>query len=125
MLARALFETGHQFATPFNFGPLPDRQMTVAEVIECFTRVWGKGACWVHDADTHPVHEAGMLLLDSTRARTELGWWSQTGLDVALRHTVAWYRALQDGCSAGELERLTAAQIGAFSQGGNLTCSPA
>ena len=120
MLARALFETGHQFATPFNFGPLPDQQMTVAEVIECFTHVWGDGAHWVHEADAHAVHETGLLLLDSARARTELGWRSQTSMDVALRQTVEWYRALQEGRSASELERLTVAQIEAFSQPRNL-----
>ena len=33
MLARALFEKGHEFAMPFNFGPLPDQQVTVSGVV--------------------------------------------------------------------------------------------
>jgi len=111
MLARALFQAGQQFAVPFNFGPLPDRQMTVSDVIERFTRVWGGGARWVHEADAEAVHEAGLLLLDSTRARTELGWQPQTSLEAALDYTAAWYRALQEGRSAGDLQRLTVEQI--------------
>jgi CDP-glucose 4,6-dehydratase len=114
MLARALFEAGQEFALPYNFGPLPDQQMTVGGVIEIFTRVWGEGARWVHEPDPHAVHEAGLLLLDSSRARAELGWGSQCSLDSALRQTADWYRALHEGRSAGELERLTLDQIGFF-----------
>jgi CDP-glucose 4,6-dehydratase len=114
MLARALFEAGHQFATPFNFGPLPDQQMTVADFIECFTQVWGEDARWVHEADSEALHEAGLLLLDSTRARSELGWRPQTSLDVALRYTADWYRTLREGRPAGEIERMTVGQIGLF-----------
>ena len=111
MLARALCEDGHRFAMPYNFGPLPEQQMTVAGVIECFTRVWGKGARWVHEPDTQPVHEAGLLLLDSSRARTELGWRPQGNLDDALRQTAEWYWAQREGHPAEELARLTIAQI--------------
>jgi CDP-glucose 4,6-dehydratase len=114
MLARALFEAGHEFALPYNFGPLPDQQMTVGGVIESFTRVWGEGARWVHEADANAVHEAGLLLLDSSRARAELGWMSQSSLDGALRLTADWYRALHEGRTSGELERLTVDQIGFF-----------
>ena len=71
MLARALFEERQRFAMPFNFGPLADQQMTVAELIGVFTKVWGQGARWAHEPDAKAVHEAGLLLLDSTRARTQ------------------------------------------------------
>ena len=116
MLARALFEAGREFAIPFNFGPLPDQQINVAGVIDAFTRVWGDGAAWIHQPDPAAVHEAGLLLLDSSRARNLLGWRSPTALDDALRHTAEWYRALHHGASAAELQRLTVEQI-ALSQG--------
>ena len=114
MLARALFDAGQAFAQPYNFGPLAGQQMTVADVIECFTRVWGAGARWAHEAEVRAVHEAGLLMLDSTRARTELEWQSQSGLDDALRHTADWYRALHEGRSAADLLQLTVAQIALF-----------
>ncbi len=111
MLARALFERGHEYAEPFNFGPLPDHQMSVGDVVEGFTRVWGEGAQWVHEPEVQAVHEAGLLLLDSTRARTELGWQSQSSLEQALRFTADWYQALHHGRSATEMRRLTVGQI--------------
>jgi len=117
MLARALFETGEPFAAPFNFGPLAGQQIRVADVIEGFTRIWGDGARWLHEPESRTVHEAGLLLLDSTRARTELGWQPQARLDTALCHTVAWYRALHEGRSASELVQLTLGQISLLRSG--------
>jgi CDP-glucose 4,6-dehydratase len=111
MLARGLFEKGHDFARAFNFGPAPEQQMPVARVIECFTEVWGNGARWIHEPDPKAVHEAGLLLLDSTLAQSELGWTSQTALIPALRATAEWYKAQNKAKSPAELRKLTLQQV--------------
>ena len=111
MLARAAYEAGQDFARPFNFGPEAGQQLSVRGVIDCFTGVWGQDARWIHEPDPNAVHEAGLLLLDSSRARTALGWRSQPNLDAPLRLTAQWYRALNAGASSRELRRITLQQI--------------
>jgi hypothetical protein len=44
----------------------------------------GPGASWIHDNDPS-VHEAHYLKLDSSNARTELGWHLRLSLETALR----------------------------------------
>jgi CDP-glucose 4,6-dehydratase len=53
---------------------------------------WGGDAKWGKDTGHHP-HEAGYLKLDSSMARTHLGWRSTVSLETALDWTVEWYQA--------------------------------
>jgi CDP-glucose 4,6-dehydratase len=56
--------------------------------------------------------EAGILRLDSTRARAELGWQPAWSLGQALERTVAWQRAWLGG---EDMRSFSEAQIGAHS----------
>jgi CDP-glucose 4,6-dehydratase len=119
MLARALYERGQEFAVPFNFGPRPNQAVSVCQVVEAFSRCWGQGGAWVHQTQQAAPHEASVLLLDSSRARAELGWSPRSDLHEALRHTATWYRAFYEDPSAEALLDTTARQLATFSKEGS------
>lgn len=53
--------------------------------------------------ETSDLHEAGLLRLDSTRARQLLGWQPRWSLDACLQRTLDWHLAWQRGDDLGAL----------------------
>jgi len=114
---RLLGSDGGRFARAYNFGPDASDDATVGEVAAMTARLWGDSARVRHAASAHHPHEAGSLRLDSTRARTELGWHPRWSLEQALQHTVDWHRAWLRGddmnaCSVAQIRRYAAGVSG-------------
>jgi CDP-glucose 4,6-dehydratase len=93
ILGQRLLEKKNQFAEAWNFGPDDTGNETVGSVLSRLSANWND-LRWHLTASPQP-HEAGLLKLDSTKARTLLGWLPVWGLDEALKQTAGWYRALQ------------------------------
>ncbi|MBB5700150.1 CDP-glucose 4,6-dehydratase [Sphingomonas yantingensis] len=108
-LAEALATRGEDAAEAWNFGPSEDDAMTVSWILDRLTGYYG-GPGWARDGNEHP-HEAGLLKLDSSKARQRLGWRPRWRLDRALEQTVAWHRAWRDGA---DMRRTTLDQIDQF-----------
>ncbi len=83
-------------ATAYNFGPEPDDARPVSWVVERLLGHWNDDVTVIADRGPHP-HEAGLLMLDSSRARQRLGWRPTWDLAAGLDATAAWYRAYRDG----------------------------
>jgi len=98
--------------TDWNFGPGPASFKTVAEMADLAASMWGEGAQWNNVGGDHP-HEAGLLALDATRARTELNWHDRLDFDSAVSWTVDWYKSVSLGEQPLEL---TQKQISDFEQ---------
>jgi CDP-glucose 4,6-dehydratase len=96
LAARLLDEGGERFARAWNFGPDASDDASVSNVAQRVASLWGNGAM-VEQAENSDWHEAGLLRLDSTQARTELGWAPRWSLQQALEHTVAWQQAWLQG----------------------------
>ncbi len=97
-LAKQLFTPdGARFAKAWNFGPDASGNASVRELAGTMARLWGEGARLEWAPSTENPHEAGLLRLDSTLARTELGWKPRWSLEKALAQTVDWYRAWASG----------------------------
>lgn len=99
---------GAQFARAWNFGPDLASARTVEWVVRRVSELWPGEVSWSVDEGPHP-HEAGLLALDSSLARGELGWAPPLGLEEGLAATVAWYLAWRDG---QDLRELTLGQVG-------------
>jgi len=84
------------FAEAWNFGPSDDDTKPVPWIVERMTELWGDGACWEYDSKPVP-HEATLLKLDSSKARSRLGWTSKLNLLTALEWTVFWYKKYLNG----------------------------
>jgi CDP-glucose 4,6-dehydratase len=98
---------GARFAGPWNFGPSEADSRPVQWMVERMLRQWGSGAQWVIDQDPH-LHEATVLKLDCSKARTVLGWQPKWGLTKAITAIVEWHKAYMAGEDA---RQFTLAQI--------------
>jgi CDP-glucose 4,6-dehydratase len=102
---------GAGFAKAWNLGPDVTGDATVGHVAQTIARLWGDGARVECPPHTQHLHEANLLRLDSTLARTELGWHPRWTLQDALTHTTSWYKAWSRGC---DMTAFTFEQISAY-----------
>jgi len=108
LLAERLLESDRD-AEAWNFGPAEDDARPVGWIVEHLCGLL-PAASWRRDGADHP-HEAGILRLDSTKARRRLGWRPRWGLEEALGRTLDWHRAWQAGA---DMAAVSLAQIEAF-----------
>ena len=109
-LAGKLLSGDKGFADAWNFGPSDDDAWPVERIATAMVERWGDGAEWFKDGE-ESVHEAGLLKLDSSKARAELGWQPRLRLSMALEWLVDWYRAQQAGA---DMHRFSLDQIAAY-----------
>jgi len=91
-LLKEMLETGQ--SGQWNFGPTLDRKHSVSELVECFAKSWGvvgNEQPWKLVENVQP-HEAGYLLLDSSKARETLGWNDKLDFKLAIEMTVEWFK---------------------------------
>ena len=82
-------------AGAWNFGP-PDEGATVAELTESLLRALGRPPAWER-VEGVSEHEAALLHVESTKARTHLGWSSKLNVKETIDWTAQWYRAWSAG----------------------------
>jgi CDP-glucose 4,6-dehydratase len=115
-LAQALWSSA-ELTGGWNFGPVEEDARSVRWIARRIAASWPAPLGWVEDEEPrgYAPHEARLLKLDSSRARTRLGWRPRWALQEGLDATVAWYRALHAG---EDMRAVTAAQIEAYQQVG-------
>lgn len=109
-LAQALVEQGEAVASAWNFGPDNEGLVSVGELVERLAQRWPGEARWTVEASGQP-HEAGLLALDSSRARSRLGWRPRWNLQQAIERTLDWHQAWQAG---EDMQTFSRAQIAAY-----------
>ncbi|MEA2480073.1 MAG: CDP-glucose 4,6-dehydratase [Thermoleophilaceae bacterium] len=97
----------------WNFGPAEADARPVRELVDRLAAAWDGGLTWAADPGDHP-HEAHFLKLDSSRARTRLGWAPAWDLEQGVAATAEWYRAWRRG---GDVRALALEQIDAYGRG--------
>jgi CDP-glucose 4,6-dehydratase len=91
VLGKKLLEGNRQLASAWNFGPEPEGNRSVTEVLSLLEQQWDN-LRW-HVTQEQQSHEAKLLYLDSSKAHKLLKWEPVWHLDTTLRKTVDWYRA--------------------------------
>ncbi len=110
LLAEKLWGSNGDFAKAWNFGPEHNACIPVGIVAEKICSILGKPATWKHDKSVQPS-ESGFLSLDSSLARTQLGWNTTWDFETGLLNTIEWYQAyLQNQ----DIKIVTLDQIHAF-----------
>jgi CDP-glucose 4,6-dehydratase len=95
VLAERLHAEPSAFAEAFNFGPPDDDSREVGWLVERLA-AGSPGARWEIDGTPQP-HESQALRLDSSIARSRLGWQPRWHVDDALERTLFWHRAWRRG----------------------------
>lgn len=80
-----------KFATNYNFGPEPESELTVKELIEISIKTWGEGTYRVEQTENQP-HEAGLLKLSISKAKAELDWQPMLDSAKTVEWTIDWYK---------------------------------
>ncbi|MFL0606687.1 CDP-glucose 4,6-dehydratase [Cylindrospermopsis raciborskii] len=94
LLAEKLMgDQGYLYTSGWNFGPDDRGDATVGEVAKTIAHLWGDDAQVDIDTTKNQPHEAGLLRLDISRVRAELGWRPRWTVKQALQATVDWHRA--------------------------------
>lgn len=91
ILAQKLFEQPLEFSEGWNFGPNDEDVKPVEWIIEKMVSDW-PGSKWSLEKDMR-LHEAQLLKLDISKARSKLNWAPTWGLDATLEKIVAWHQA--------------------------------
>ncbi len=112
MLAQSMLLDPARAPAALNFAPDAESFRSVCDLVQAFTTRWGGRPGWRFDTDEHP-HEASLLTLDASRARSLLGWRPLLSFDEAVTWTADWYRAFWNG---DDVALVTRQQIDAFSQ---------
>jgi CDP-glucose 4,6-dehydratase len=91
MIAERLVVDGSDFAQAWNFGPEDSDAKSVSWIMN---RLCQKipGARW-EEKGSPQLHEAGLLKLDSSKAKSRLGWAPRWTLEDALEKTIEWHMA--------------------------------
>ena len=110
LLAQALLQHREGADSAWNFGPDMADVASVGTVVEQLAQLWPGEARWQLEAAEQP-HEAGLLALDSAKARHLLAWKPTWSLSQALAQTVRWHQAWQAG---EDMQRHTLTQIEDF-----------
>lgn len=110
-LAEHLWTAGPLAWEGWNFGPDLRGERTVQEVAASACSAWGRDDLLSIVEDDAQPHEAGLLKLDSTKARTCLGWRPTWSFEAGVARTVEWYRSF--GARA-DMRQVTLGQIAAY-----------
>jgi CDP-glucose 4,6-dehydratase len=111
LLAEKLYTKGSAFAEAWNFGPSDEDAKSVGWIVE---KLCAQIPCarWETENAKQP-HEAGLLKLDSSKAKAKLGWTPCWNLETALRKTTEWHQAWRN---SEDMAAITTQQIQAYQE---------
>lgn len=91
LLAAKMTEEPQKLSTTFNFGPEITDEKTVEELTQIFLSVFNKRDAYKTMPNINAVHEANLLILDSSKAKQMLDWQPKLNAEEAIRWTAEWY----------------------------------
>lgn len=94
LLAKKQWEHPTEFCEGWNFGPESESVSTVWEVATELIKNYGKGKL-KDSSDPNAVHEAKLLMLDITKAKTKLGWKPRMNMQQCMDLVADWYKRYQ------------------------------
>jgi CDP-glucose 4,6-dehydratase len=119
-LSRGTVAERADFCGPYNFGPLPVSQRTVADLVKRVVAAWGSGS-WVDGREPNAPREAGVLALSIDKAVAHLDWRPRWSFADAVARTMEWYRtfyARQSESPPEAVRACTKEQIRAYMEAG-------
>ena len=91
LLAVKMREVPEKFYGSWNFGPNHESSITVGKIADLVVSEWGAGQ-WETRSGNNDVHEANLLNLDISKARSYLNWRPVWDVEKAVQETIDWYK---------------------------------
>lgn len=91
LLAKKQWEQPTEYCEGWNFGPESESVSTVWDVATELVKNYGKGEL-KDSSDPTAVHEAKLLMLDITKAKTKLGWKPRMNMQQCMALVADWYK---------------------------------
>ncbi len=102
LIADRMFEGDATMSDAWNFGPSDDDARPVSWIADRMRTSWGSRVEQTPFTGK-PLHEAGLLKLDCSKARAGLGWRPALPLDAAIDWVVDWHKRFEAGEPAADL----------------------
>ncbi|MDR1074206.1 MAG: CDP-glucose 4,6-dehydratase [Treponema sp.] len=77
-------------AGEYNFGPDEENCVASGTLAQFFCDAWGENIRWITESEANAPREANFLKLDSTKAKTALGWKPLLGIKTAIEKVVEY-----------------------------------
>ena len=90
LLAEKLYENPSEFSEGWNFGPNYKDVQPVESIVKYMSNLW-LGSSWEYDDSDNP-HEANLLKLDISKAKSKLNWHPTWSLEKSLEKIVQWHK---------------------------------
>ena len=81
--------SNNDFEGSYNFGPDEENSVSTGELVTKFCEKWGENISWTSTLNNGP-HESNFLKLDSSKAKSILGWKPRWNIEIALEKVVEW-----------------------------------
>lgn len=111
VLGAKLYQDPQAHSKAYNFGPNTSDELSVKEMVELTLNSWGTGTYCIHQNEAQ-YHEAGLLKLDISKAKTELDWSPSLTAQEAVKLTMSWYAKF--ATEPEEINKYTEEQILGF-----------
>jgi CDP-glucose 4,6-dehydratase len=105
ILGQKLLDGRKEFADAWNFGPSETENISVGEIVRQVKRFWPKVEYEIHQ-DVNQPHEAHLLILDCSKARTKLNWRPVWNGQTTVGNTVQWYKNYYESQSIISAEQI-------------------
>jgi CDP-glucose 4,6-dehydratase len=89
-LAQNLYLNPTGFSEAYNFGPNPEDDLTVEELVKLAIELWGSGSYKIEQFIDSP-HEACLLKLDISKVKKVLNWKPILNAKSTIKLTLDWY----------------------------------
>jgi CDP-glucose 4,6-dehydratase len=113
MIAERLMTAPDGVDEAWNIGPDPGDDRTVLEVARAMVTALGRGRIAIEADPAANPHEARLLRLDCSKARTGLGWQPLLRFEDSIRLTAEWYAAWHRG---DDMQAFTDRQIDHYAE---------
>ena len=89
ILSGEIKQSSEPLGEAWNFGPDPSDCISVEAIVKKMAQNWTKAAIKTSHS---PVYEANFLQIDPSKAKKQLGWNPQIGIEEAIALTAEWYK---------------------------------
>lgn len=88
-------------AGSYNVGPDESDCLKTGRIVELFCECWGDSAEFIIQQENGP-HESGLLKLDCSKIKQQIGWNTTWDIKQAVRRTVEWAKEYQRGSNIAD-----------------------